>query len=115
MAFTSEEIHRIEEAAREFLDKRRPPVDVRNKLDHSYRLKGQSVTLFSIRPVWNDRSKTIEEPIAKATFVRRTHSWKIYWQRADLKWHTYDPQPQSLLFEEFLTVVDEDKHGYFWG
>jgi hypothetical protein len=28
-----------------------------------------------------------QKPAAKATYVRKTDRWKIYWQRADLKWH----------------------------
>jgi hypothetical protein len=41
--------------------------------------------------------------------------WKIYWQRADMKWHAYPPHPEAVLFDEFLAIVDEDEHGCFWG
>jgi hypothetical protein len=34
--------------------------------------------------------------------------WKIYWQRQDLKWHSYTPAQTVKYFEEFLSTVDED-------
>jgi len=57
----------------------------------------------------------IEEPAAKATYLRKSNRWKIYWQRADLNWHTYQPHPEAVFFDEFLAIVDDDEHGCFWG
>ena len=31
------------------------------------------------------------------------------------KWQAYPPRPEALIFEEFLTLVDEDKESCFWG
>lgn len=115
MAFTEQETTDIESAMADFLTKHRPPESIRDKLDHGWRVEGQSVLIFSIRPMWQDKSKKIEEPIAKTTYVRSVNRWRIYWQRADLKWHGYQPHPEAVFFEEFLTVVVEDDHGCFWG
>ena len=115
MAFTAQQTADIEAAMEDFMARRRPPVEIRDKLDHAWRIEGQSVVIFSIRPMWRDESKKIEEPIAKVTFVRSVNRWRVYWQRADLKWHGYEPHPEAVFFEEFLAVVDEDKHGCFWG
>jgi hypothetical protein len=115
MPFTEFETARIEAAMSDFMAKRRPPVEIRDKLDLAYRIEGQSVVIFSIRPFWRDPNETTEEPAAKATYTRKTDRWKIYWQRADLKWHAYPPHPEAVLFEEFLAIVDEDEHGCFWG
>jgi hypothetical protein len=73
--------------------------------------------LIGVNDVWHNvaAKKEINFADIEATYVRRTNRWKIYWQRADLKWHAYPPQPEALLFEEFLTLVDEDKDGCFWG
>jgi hypothetical protein len=73
------------------------------------------VVISSIRPFWRDPRETIEEPAAKATYVRKTDRWKIYWQRKDLKWHVYQPQPEAVFFDEFVVIVDEDEHCCFWG
>ena len=115
MPFTEFETARIEAAMSDFMAKRRTPVEIRDKLDLAYRIEGQSVVIFEIRPFWRDPSKTIEEPAAKATYVRKTVRWKIYWQRADMKWHTYPPHLEAMFFDEFLAIVDEDEHGCFWG
>ncbi|MDF1537008.1 MAG: DUF3024 domain-containing protein [bacterium] len=96
-------------------EKRRPPAHIRDKLDIGYRIDGQSVEIFEIRPVWNDPSKKIEPSIAKATYVKSKNQLKVYWMRADLKWHGYQPCPEVKTLDEFLRVVDEDQYGCFWG
>ncbi|MCP3931719.1 MAG: DUF3024 domain-containing protein, partial [Bacteroidetes bacterium] len=63
----------------------------------------------------NDPSKKIEGSIAKATYVKSTKIWKLYWQRADMKWHRYEPFPESKSLEEILEVIGQDKHYCFWG
>ena len=95
--------------------KRRPPPHIRPELDFGYRIKGQSVELFSIRPVWNKPKEKMELPFAKATYVRSTALWKIYWMPSDLKWHSYAPTPAVGALEKFFEVVDEDKHACFFG
>lgn len=57
----------------------------------------------------------MEHPIAKATFVRTHEIWKVYWQRADLKWHAYPGAPCVGSIERFLAVVAEDQHACFFG
>ena len=115
MPFNEFETARIEAAMSDFMVKRRPPVEIRDKLDLAYRIEGQSVVIFEIRPFWRDPSETIEGPTAKATYTRKTDRWKIYWHRADMKWHTYPPHPEAIFCEEFLAIVDEYEHGCFWG
>ncbi|MBN1532951.1 MAG: DUF3024 domain-containing protein, partial [Spirochaetes bacterium] len=39
----------------------------------------------------------------------------IYWQRRDLKWHRYEPDPEVDTLEEFLDIVDADDYASFWG
>lgn len=41
--------------------------------------------------------------------------WKIYWMRADLKWHSYSPAPTVGSIEKFLELVEIDKHACFLG
>jgi hypothetical protein len=115
MPFTEFETARIEAAMEDFLARRRPPVEIRDRLDLGYRIEGQSVIIHSIRPDSRDASRKIEEAAAKASYVRKTNRWKIYWMRADMKWHAYPPYPEAVLFEEFLAVVDEDEKCCFCG
>ncbi len=115
MAFEQFTFKKIEALADEFIERRRHPANLRQKLDLSFRIDGQSVIIFEIRPQWDDPMSKIESMVAKATFVRSQKIWKVYWQRADLKWHPYEPAPQVNRFEDFLEIVDQDGFGCFWG
>jgi hypothetical protein len=51
-------------------ERRRPPPAIRSRLDLGYRIAGQSVELFEIRPQWDRPEIKRESALAKATFVR---------------------------------------------
>ena len=115
MAFTKLERKRYEKALSAFLDGRRPPPEIRAKLDLGFRIESQSVEIFEVRPNWQDPTEKMESPVAKATYVKRAEEWRVYWQRADLKWHRYEPHPSASTIEEFLQVVDADEYCCFFG
>lgn len=115
MAFNELELKRIEKALSAFLGKRRPPAHIRPQLDLGYKVVGQSVELLEIRPQWDDPSVIHRHPFAKATYVKTQSEWKVYWQRADLKWHRYDPVPTVPSIERFLAVVNADEYCCFFG
>lgn len=116
MAFTEFEIAThtavIEQV---FWSKRRPQLHIRDKMREGQRLEGQSVELFFVRPVWDDPTRHTEEPIAKLTYVRASGTWRIFWQRADLKWHRYQPRPEAATLKAALQVVDQDANACFFG
>ena len=105
----------MEKAAQGFLAKRRPPPQIRHQVDIGYRVAGQSVEIFEIRPNWDKPAEKLEQLIAKATFVKRTEVWNVFCLRADLKWHRYEPTPQVGSPEKFFALVDEDKLACFFG
>ncbi|PKL12932.1 MAG: hypothetical protein CVV50_03925 [Spirochaetae bacterium HGW-Spirochaetae-6] len=115
MPFNDIEKFKYEKIADKFLEKRRPPIHIRNKLDISYKIIDTSIEIYEIRPSWRDEKEILETPVAKAKFIKKTKTWKIYWQRADLKWHKYDPNPEVQLLDDFFKIVDEDKNCCFWG
>jgi Protein of unknown function (DUF3024) len=115
MAWDDLERKRIEKAVRSFVDQRRPPPELRSKVDLQFRLSGQSVFLFERRPKWREPAEYLEVPVAKATYVRSQDVWRIYWQRADLKWHRYTPVPEVTRAEDFLEVVGKDEYACFFG
>jgi hypothetical protein len=115
MPLTEFEIALVETAMEPFMAKRRPPKQVREQVDLAFRFEDQSVILYEIRPFWSDPSQIIKEPIAKASYVRTSKEWKVFWQRADLKWHAYEPCPRVRRIKDFLALVDEDRYGSFWG
>lgn len=116
MGLSEFEEARIRKAATAFLEKRRPPVHVRSEVDMAFRLDGQSVELLEVRRAWNGESgEMIEQPFAKATFVKASGSWRVYWRRADLKWHRYEPHPTANTIEQFLALVEADEYACFFG
>ena len=115
MSLTELEATRTNKVVGEFIERRRPPPHIRHELDLGYRTTGQSVEIFEVRPVWQRPQEKMEHAVAKATFVRSQAVWKVYWLRADLKWHSYEPAAEVRSLTEFLSVVEEDEHGCFWG
>jgi hypothetical protein len=115
MAISEFEIKRFEKIVGQYIERRRPPPHLRNQVDLTFRIEKQSVIIFELRELWNQPGKKVESQIAKATYVKKTNSWKLYWQRADLKWHRYEPTPETQTIEEFLAVLEKDEYGCFWG
>jgi len=115
MALSEFEFKRVEKAVSRFVEGRRPPQHIRAELDLGFRVQGQSVEIFEIRPQWRDPEKKLEMPVAKATYVKSQKVWKVYWQRADLKWHRYVPDPEVGTLQGFLDLVGRDEYACFFG
>lgn len=115
MPMSEFEIRKVERAVGAFMKKRRPPIEIREEVDLSFRLGAQSLELFEIRPRWRHPNEKVESSIAKARYVRSRDEWLVYWKRADLKWHKYGPMPSVRSVEQFLALVDEDSYGCFFG
>ena len=116
MAFSEFEIKRLEKVVGAFIGKHRPSPHIRAKLDLAFRIKRQSVEIFEVRPRWRGApGEIMEHPVAKATYVKTQELWRVFWMRADLKWHAYPPAPQVGSIEKFLALVAEDKHACFFG
>lgn len=115
MAISEFEIRRCEKELEKFLEENRPPAHVRAQFDLAYRVSGQSIEIFEVRPGFRDPGKTIEISVAKTTYVKSQKVWKVYWMHQDLKWHSYPRAPQVRYLEEFLTLVKEDANACFFG
>ena len=115
VAFSEIERRRFEKIVDAYVQRRRPPPHIRKELDISFRIRGQSVELFEVRPAWQRPGETIEHPIIKATYVKRSNLWKVYWRRADLKWHRYNPEPEASSIEQVLAIAERDEYGCFYG
>lgn len=115
MALREGQIKEIETAGEAFLKQRRPPVEMRNQLDLVYRIEGQSVIIYEIRPRWDNPTAYQEAPVAKTTYVNTQKVWKIYWMQSDLKWHSYTPNPTVKTIKAFFNLVDEDQNACFFG
>jgi hypothetical protein len=95
--------------------KRRPPLHLRDKVREGQRIAGYEIELFLVRPLFFDPARQVESSIAKARYVKSRNVWKVFWKRADGKWHGYAPRSETKTLEEFLELVDQDANGCFWG
>ncbi len=93
----------------------RPPEAIRNKLDIGYKIEDQSIIIFEIRPQWDNPEIILEHPFAKTTFIKAKNIWKVFWMRADLKWHGYAPNPTVKHLKDFTKLVEEDRYHCFFG
>ncbi len=107
---------RVQRAMDAFMQQRRPPPYVRQKLDLGFRVAGQSVEIFEIRPAWRGPANEKQElAVAKATYVRTRGIWRVFWRRSDLKWHGYEPRPEVKSIDDFAALVADDAHACFFG
>jgi Protein of unknown function (DUF3024) len=113
--FSEFEAKRCEKLVSEFIERRRPAPYIRPELDLAFRIHDQSVEIFEVRPDWRDKSRIIEHPVAKATYNKTKRNWRVFWRRADLKWHGYQPNPEVVSIEDFLALIQKDEHCCFFG
>ena len=114
MAFTQLELARIEKAVGGLCTRRTQP-RVKSKVSIEYRVKGHDVTVFERRLHWDGAPGHTEGGVAKLKFTRRTGTWRLLWQRADLKWYAYEPRSSRRDLSALVAEVDEDPHGCFFG
>ena len=116
MGFSDVEIAQYTELIEKLVwAKRRPPLALRDKVREGQRIEGYEIELFLVRPLFFDPAKKIENSIAKTRYVKSRSVWKVFWKRADMKWHRYAPRPEVKSLEAFLRLVDHDANGCFWG
>lgn len=113
MAFREWELAQVHRTMAEYIARRRPPAEIRAELDIGYRIENQSIIIHEDRRLY-DGSRLLE-PVAKATWVRTQQVWKLFWMRADLRWHGYEPLAKVPTLDIVLAGVDADPYGCFWG
>ena len=71
--------------------------------------------LFYERPAFERPGESAEDSIARLRYVRSRDAWWLFWMRADLKFHRYEPCPEVPTLSEALAVIREDTHCCFFG
>jgi hypothetical protein len=103
------------ESMENFLARNRPTEDIRPVLDFGYKIENQSIIIFEIRPDWINSEIIREHPVARTTYIKAKMHWKVFWLRANMKWESYQPKPIVKTVNEFVTLVEQDELGCFWG
>jgi len=94
---------------------RRPPLHLRDQIREGQRFTGHAIEFFYVRPAFERPGEQVEESIAKVQFVRTRKVWRLYWKRADGKWHGYQPCLESPSLTAALGAVNEDAYSCFFG
>ena len=108
-------INIIEETIKEFVERMRPPENLRNQVDIHYTFENNELVLFEVRPLLNKSKKIISSPFARTKYITSSETWKLYWMRASGEWDIYEPQPTINDIREFFQIVQQDKHYCFFG
>lgn len=116
MAFTDLEIAEHTGLIEKLLwSRRRPPLHLRAEIREGQRFAGHAIEFFFVRPRYDRPSQWIEESIAKVQYVRSRRVWRLYWKRADGKWHSYPPRREVKTLAAALRLIDEDACNCFFG
>jgi hypothetical protein len=114
MAYSEIEIQRIKNSVGEMC-RRRSPVQYKDQLEYIFEINGQSVSIYEIRPRWDNPREKTKLGVARFKYIRSQKQWRLYWMSRDLKWHLYDPDEMPKTLEALVRVVDKDQHGAFFG
>jgi len=114
MAFSELERKRIEQAIGAFCGKH-SPAHLKDKLYLTYTVKGHEIVIVERRPRWDNQSEWTESPVAKLKFIRTAAKWRLYWMRADMKWHEYPGRSSSNRLEDLVQEIDDDPLACFFG
>ena len=116
MGFTAAEVaEHLKVLEDTFWSHRRPPLHLRHKVREGQRFIGHSIELFIVRPAFQNPGEPIESSIAKVQHMPRLQVWRLFWKRADGRWHRFEPCPETDSLAQALRVIDEDAHACFFG
>lgn len=78
-----------------------------------YRMEGNQVYLYEIRPLVKSPDQHRELPMAKIRYTPELNQWSLHHQKGEY-WQLYLNIPPTLEFGKLLNAIKEDPMGYFW-
>lgn len=114
MAISEFETFKIEKLASQFCaarNKHFPP----EQLKICYRVEDQDLYIFEVRPHWKNPEISTELMTAKIKYIKSKSIWRLYWQRQNMKWVSYEPMESSSDLSLLLEEIEKDPFGCFWG
>jgi len=111
---TDFELHLVERLLNRFYD-RRLLAHVQHQIRLHHTIRGNSVTLFEIRPGFDKSAIWVKTPIARFRYDSASGLWSLYWHDRNQRWQPYEEAEATRNFEALLTEVDRDPTSIFWG
>jgi hypothetical protein len=95
---------------------KRVPEHVRDKIELSFKFRGDSVTIFENRAPWREGIKEWSSlTVAQMRYDEKTGKWTLYCADRNDKWHEYYDIDSTKDIDKLLREIDEDPTGIFWG
>jgi len=96
--------------------KNKVPEHVQEKIKLSYKIRGNSVTIFENRAPWREGMKGwTSMAIAQMRYDEKTGKWTLYCSDRNDRWHEYYDIESTKDIDKLLKEIDEDPTGIFWG
>jgi hypothetical protein len=108
------ELRLVERLLDRFYD-RRLLSHVQHQVRLGHAIRGNSITLFEIRPGIDDPANWMKSPVAQFRFSASSGLWSLYWHDRNRRWRPYEDATATRNFEKLLTEVDRDPTCIFWG
>jgi len=93
----------------------RVPLHIRDRVKLAFKIRGNRVTLLEKRPVYWEKSKWTDMPIAQFRFNPSKSLCTLYCAERNSKWHEYPLVAPTRDFDALLAEVEKDPTGIFWG
>ncbi|OGS46246.1 MAG: hypothetical protein A2539_02645 [Elusimicrobia bacterium RIFOXYD2_FULL_34_15] len=104
----------IENKLREYCSNRIPEhASDMVKLD--FKIKGNSITLFEMRPAFDKTNEWVDIVIAQFRHNPENSFWTLYCADRNSKWNRYIDTDPTEDFDKLLKEVEKDPTGIFWG
>jgi hypothetical protein len=108
------ELRLVERLLDRFYD-RRLLAHVQHQIRLHHTIRGNSITLFEIRPGFDNSAVWAKTPIARFRFDAATSLWSLYWHDRNQRWRPHEDLTPTRNFEALLAEVDRDPTSIFWG
>ena len=95
--------------------KDRIPLEYQNEIKMSYRIRGQSMTLYESRPAMFDKGEWHDMAIAQFRYSDEDGKWTLYCADRNGKWHFYMECEASSNFQDLIDEVEKDPTCIFFG
>lgn len=104
----------VERLLSRFYD-RRLLAHVQHQVRLGHTIRGNSVTLFEIRPGFDDPAAWLKSPVAQFRFDSHTGLWSLFWRDRNRRWRPYRDVAPTRNFQTLVSEVDRDPTCIFWG
>lgn len=105
----------VEKKVGKFCEKRVPPHAL-HQVKLSYRIRGNSITIFENRAPWlKGITEWTSAPVAQIRYDAKEGFWTLYCADRNDRWHEYTELLPLRNLDKILEEIDRDPTGIFWG